>query len=413
MKKSLYASLFLLLPMMLLGFQENKGQAKQFQIIRKEIDDALETFENKKELFKTEVISLFERKEKLARVNGDLNLLNMIKKEKDSFLGTGKEPTIFFITDQKRTLELAKKGLIKIYEKSIKECLKEKLDFEAEGLSKELNDLKNGKATESFVRTRERISKSNLVEIAEISSENPSGPWVSSDGLTMYWQGRDPIIYSSRRETPSSRFVNKKEIVKGRHPTLSKDELEIVFINFGPNSKDTEILYTAKRKSKDENFGIPNVIQELSEEKTPKNPCLSENGLTLFYNRQNQNGTSEIYYVSRLNKSSPWGTPKKLPIQNTFKNGSLTWPYIFNDNKNMICTLEGANVGGKTNFVYWFRENESKPFSDHFFIDTKGVEGVFGRNARYVPSTKELFFTKVITKGQFQIWTLTNLELNK
>lgn len=264
-----------------------------------------------------------------------------------------------------------------------------------------------------FQENKEKTVKTNLIEIAEVSSENPSTPWVSIDGLTMYWQGMDQIVYSSKREKISSKFSEKKEIVKGRHPTLSNDELEIIFVNFSPKNQDTEILFYAKRKSKDEKFDTPNVIQELSSEKFPKNPCLSEDGLTLLYNRQNQNGSSEIYFVSRLNKSTVWGTPKKLPILNTFKNGSLTWPYIFNENKSMVCTLEGANIGGKTNFVLWFRENQSKPFREHIFLDTKGVEGVFGRSPRYVASTKELFFTKVISKGKFQIWTLTNLDLTR
>ena len=88
---------------------------------------------------------LFERKEKNARDKGDLKTLNQIKKEKDAFFENGKNPTLFFVTDQKRFLELAKLDLIKAYEKTIKDCLKMKLDVEAEGFSKEVEEIRAGK----------------------------------------------------------------------------------------------------------------------------------------------------------------------------------------------------------------------------------------------------------------------------
>ncbi|MFZ4611817.1 MAG: formylglycine-generating enzyme family protein, partial [Gemmataceae bacterium] len=87
----------------------------------------------------------FERKEKNAHDKGDLKALNLIKKEKDAFFGDGKDPTLFFVTDQKRFLELAKLDLIKAYEKIIKDCLKMKLDVEAEGFSKELEEIRTVK----------------------------------------------------------------------------------------------------------------------------------------------------------------------------------------------------------------------------------------------------------------------------
>jgi formylglycine-generating enzyme required for sulfatase activity len=113
--------------------------------MQKQIADAIKVYGEKKEIYKKDVLSLFERKEKNARDKGDLKTLNQIKKEREIFSEDAKEPTLFLITDQKRFLELAKLDLIKAYEKTIKDCLKMKLDVEAEGFSKDLEEIKAGK----------------------------------------------------------------------------------------------------------------------------------------------------------------------------------------------------------------------------------------------------------------------------
>ena len=119
-------------------------EAKAFQSAQ---EDAIKIYEDKKQTYLKDVLELFERKEKELRDKADLKMLNVIKKEKKAFIEEGKEPTLFFITDQKRSLELAKLDLIKIYEKNIKDCIKMKLDVEADKFSKDLEDLKAKKNT--------------------------------------------------------------------------------------------------------------------------------------------------------------------------------------------------------------------------------------------------------------------------
>ena len=119
-------------------------EAKAFQSTQ---EDAIKIYEDKKQTYLKDVLELFERKEKELRDKADLKMLNLIKKEKKAFIEEGKEPTLFFITDQKRPLELAKLDLIKVYEKNIKDCIKMKLDVEADKFSKDLEDLKAKKNT--------------------------------------------------------------------------------------------------------------------------------------------------------------------------------------------------------------------------------------------------------------------------
>ena len=111
--------LVLELPVVIFAFagDENKSPMPA-EIMQKQIADAIKVYGEKKEIYRKDVLSLFERKEKNARDKGDLKTLNLIKKEREIFSEDVKEPTLFLITDQKRFLELAKLDLIKAYEKS-------------------------------------------------------------------------------------------------------------------------------------------------------------------------------------------------------------------------------------------------------------------------------------------------------
>jgi len=143
---SLVVMLVLALPVVIFAFAGDEAKAPApAEVMQKQIADAIKLYGEKKEVYRKEVLDLFERKEKNAREKGDLKTINLIKKEKDAFFENGKDPTLFFVTDQKRFLELAKLDLIKAYEKTIKDCLKMKLDVEAEGFSKELEEIKSGK----------------------------------------------------------------------------------------------------------------------------------------------------------------------------------------------------------------------------------------------------------------------------
>jgi formylglycine-generating enzyme required for sulfatase activity len=143
---SLVLMLALALPVVIFAFAEDESKAPApAEVMQKQIADAIKVYGEKNEVYRKDVLDLFERKEKNAHDKGDLKALNLIKKEKDAFFGDGKDPTLFFVTDQKRFLELAKLDLIKAYEKIIKDCLKMKLDVEAEGYSKELEEIRTVK----------------------------------------------------------------------------------------------------------------------------------------------------------------------------------------------------------------------------------------------------------------------------
>ena len=146
---SLVLMLVLALPVVIFAFAGDETKSPMpAEVMQKQIADAIKVYSEKKEIYRKDVLDLFERKEKNARDKGDLKTLNLIKKEKDAFFENGKDPTLFFVTGQKRFLELAKLDLIKAYEKTIKDCLKMKLDVEAEAFSKDLEEIRAGKVND-------------------------------------------------------------------------------------------------------------------------------------------------------------------------------------------------------------------------------------------------------------------------
>ena len=151
---------------------ENKEAVKK---ILDQIAKSSKVFEVKKEEFKNEVLKLFEKKEQLARIKGDIKIVNQIKKEKDAFLNENKEPTLFFITDQKRALELAKTEIVKSYDNAVRECIRLKFDFEAEELIKELEDFKKGKTKE--IKDSQSSSEKN-----KTTYFLPGSVWVTTKG---------------------------------------------------------------------------------------------------------------------------------------------------------------------------------------------------------------------------------------
>ena len=165
---SLVVMLVLVLPVVIFAFAGDESKAPApAEVIQKQIADAIKVYGEKKEVYRKDVLDLFERKEKNARDKGDLKTVNQIKKQREIFSEDGKEPTLFLITDQKRFLELAKLDLIKAYEKTIKDCLKMKLDVEAEGFSKDLEEIKAGKVKAEIkveVKVEENKSKPIFLE---------------------------------------------------------------------------------------------------------------------------------------------------------------------------------------------------------------------------------------------------------
>jgi len=205
-----------------------------------QVSEAVKTYDAKKQKFQEDVLSMFDKKETISRSKGDIKILNQLKNEKDNFLKEGKDPTLFFITDQKRSLELAKLSLIKSYEKHIKECLTLKFDFEADELVKELETLKNEKAEYKFkpnIKTNAPpINKNNIAKDGSFDPLQSNSVWINDKKtwILTITERKGESFKALWEQTPAKalREVNGK--IKGPSIIwLSKDTLPIRNTNAG------------------------------------------------------------------------------------------------------------------------------------------------------------------------------------
>ena len=240
-------------------------------------------------------------------------------------------------------------------------------------------------------------------ELVEVSELNPGTyPWLSPDGLTVFWERKHDTIWTAHRENPEANFVGQKELFAGRQPTVTADGLRMVHVARSSGGPNEESLYTTERTSIDEPFRRSTEISELVDQPKAMQPCLSGDGLTLYFTV----GSVADYHLmvtSRQSLSAPWSTP--LPVSTINQTGEpLNWPFVLDDHLAMFCF---GGHGWQTNLSYWRRPSVQQPFVKLSNLSVEGVPLV-GRSPRYVAATNELFFTRFLGPKQFAIWVVKN-----
>lgn len=232
----------------------------------------------------------------------------------------------------------------------------------------------------------ESADEVELLEVSELSPNgNPQYPWLSPDGLTVYWE-EEGAIWTATRVDVDGLFEGKKRLFQGRHPTVSADGREMVLLVGG-------VLHSTTRSSSDAPFKRPRAIRELRDQPTVKNPCISEDGLSLYFNRKGSRTPTEFAVCTRRSSSSPWGRPKTLKVQHPQVKGHLVWLFVSNDGLHLFCTNQGADLPNG-NLMVWTRKTTNESFRVFEYIEFPDIDPVFGRSPRYVESTGELFFTQ-------------------
>jgi len=103
-------------------------------------------------------------------------------------------------------------------------------------------------------------------------------------------------------------------------PSLSADGLELYF-NDGfretpdPDGYGDTDIWVLTRDSKGDLWNVPkNLGPTINSENTENSPCISADGLELYFMSSvpNNPGNSEIVMTTRLSKDDPWGEPVTL-----------------------------------------------------------------------------------------------------
>lgn len=237
-------------------------------------------------------------------------------------------------------------------------------------------------------------------ELMEIRELNPgSYPWLTDDGLAVYWE-RDGTVWTATRVDAGSSFADKRELFRGRHPTVTADGLEMVFLSSAGSRG--EIFHATKRANLGQAFGRARVIAELADERHVKGPSLAPDGLTLSYGRVG----GEMVVCARDEKSARWSKPKPLPIRSDGLPHSVNWPQLAAGGLELFCNGEGGGqlLSRRGNLMFSSRRTVAEPFAAPCTINVAGLPPLSGCSPRYVSATGELFFTRAIIENGKPNW---------
>jgi formylglycine-generating enzyme required for sulfatase activity/serine/threonine protein kinase len=231
-------------------------------------------------------------------------------------------------------------------------------------------------------------------------------PWLSPDGLTIYWtresgDAQNSEIWQVSRATADAKWQDARAVAKGRMGAVGDDGRYTVFFPgaFRPDAK----MSWARRSSTNEPFGNPQPFLKLETENKAKSPWLSSNGLVLVYQRATSDGKTEFALCSHSARSEPWSAPQVLAMQPDPRfTRSLTWPHLSDDGREIWFTHGGARDG---EIVHGRRASGRAPFGDFEFLQVTG-QRLIGRSPRYVVATGELFYSRPSGDRGWEIWVL-------
>lgn len=250
--------------------------------------------------------------------------------------------------------------------------------------------------------------KPELVLLSELDTNGEeSNPWVSPDGITIYFTVKEPTqqtrwIWTAKRKDAESLFENPKRLIPAMDFTVSDDGLEmILFLNKG--------LYQTTRNTVEDNFKRPTrIISAVIKNGFLAGPCLSPDGLTLFCDSMQKGIGPQIQVMTRKTKSSNWSKPQPLQLTPI---GKMKYPYISRDGKYLFCT--GKDISQGSDILIHSGKDAEGGFHSASVLNIDGitVRGIF---PRYVEATSELFFAgESENGGELKLMVLKNFDPEK
>lgn len=241
-------------------------------------------------------------------------------------------------------------------------------------------------------------SEPQLIVHNELNGDPPNfAPWISQDGLTIYWTRTDSI-WQAHRQSTSEDFGNQVRLFEGYMPTVTQDGLSMVLcrpMKIGNKDLGRRLFFT-NRKSTQDRFPVPIEIRELRDIGVLMAPCLSPDGLSLYMTcygpDDNQRGH---WVVTRKNRSSKWNINSKhriLPYPSPIPS---TTPFVTSDGLSLLLTNRTNTINGAFGeMIKISRESVNDPLFTKSNTPIKiGDRTLIGRFPRYCSSTKELFFS--------------------
>ncbi len=184
----------------------------------------------------------------------------------------------------------------------------------------------------SATRTDRGTVFSVAAAITEVNTADAQGtPFLSYDGLTLYFFSIRPaglgdrdIVFATRPDTSTpfsdAVWLEGVNTADREHlPTLTEDELTIVFSSNRAGGMGLSDLWTAQRASRTDAFSAPVNLSGIDTADDETGPALSPEGLTLFFvsDRAGGLGRADIWMATRPDPSSPFGAPVNVAEVNS------------------------------------------------------------------------------------------------
>jgi len=162
--------------------------------------------------------------------------------------------------------------------------------------------------------TTATAAEPEAVALKELRKAYNSAPWVSADGLRLYWTSTDVggagnadrWIWQASRKSVDSLWDDQQRVVPGTDCSLTQDEL-LLFVAEG------DTIRVSSRANREAAFSRPNPVTELKPLGKIGRPSVSSDGLMLWFQEAGPNG--RMLRVTRGSRSEPWIKPQ--PVSKT------------------------------------------------------------------------------------------------
>ena len=96
-------------------------------------------------------------------------------------------------------------------------------------------------------------------------------------------------------------------------PCLTRDQLEVFFESTRGGNSD---LWTSRRVSVNDVWPAPVPVMVVNSSNSEEHPSLTADGLSLYFT-SDRNGSPDLWFSMRADRTSPFGVPAKVPTVNT------------------------------------------------------------------------------------------------
>jgi len=229
-------------------------------------------------------------------------------------------------------------------------------------------------ADERLIVFARRDPASGYVRLFEATRENPDGPftgerrldelvstgynvnapWISTDGLRLYyWEkdapplglGRIKLAVRDDRSQPWQYVRTLTELDPdgegANNPALTEDELILVFSSYRPGSTygtERTNLWIATRESLDEPFTNLRPLDELNSSKHEQGGWLSADGLILYFDSNRDSIGEDLFVAVRSSREEPFGDVQEISLS-SYENKERQ-PWVTNGGRRLYFGLD-------------------------------------------------------------------------